>query len=110
MLVTGASSGIGAAVTRIAGREGFQLVLSGRDEDRLKKVLSGLSGGGHRAIQGDLRTPEARRELVAECGDLAAVVHCAGVHAFTFPGRTERKYEDLMETNVRVPIALTDEL
>lgn len=40
VVITGASSGIGAAIARRFAREGYELLLLGRDEDRLKKVQS----------------------------------------------------------------------
>lgn len=44
MLITGASSGIGAAVARQAAGEGFRLVLLARSKDKLDALQSGLPG------------------------------------------------------------------
>lgn len=44
MLITGASTGIGAAVARQAAGEGFRLVLLARSQDKLDALQSELSG------------------------------------------------------------------
>ena len=49
LLITGASSGIGAATARQAAEAGWRLVLAARSEDKLKELASEL-GGDERAI------------------------------------------------------------
>jgi NADP-dependent 3-hydroxy acid dehydrogenase YdfG len=41
-LITGASSGIGAATARFAGEAGYRLVLAARSEEKLYKLAAGL--------------------------------------------------------------------
>lgn len=66
VVVTGASSGMGAAVARELGRRGAAVVLQGRDPERLKAVQSAVEDSGGRAVQApvDLEDLEAVPGLV----------------------------------------------
>ena len=48
LLITGASSGIGAATARAAAENGYRVVLAARSEDSLQSLKEEL--GGDRAI------------------------------------------------------------
>jgi NADP-dependent 3-hydroxy acid dehydrogenase YdfG len=48
-LITGASTGIGAATARLAAQEGYRVVLSARSKDKLEQLADEL-GGDERAI------------------------------------------------------------
>jgi len=65
-LITGASSGIGAALARRFARAGFNLVLVARSADKLKALATSLSdthGVKSWVVAADLALPEAAKKL-----------------------------------------------
>src|SRR5690348_11935690 len=73
VLITGASSGIGAATAREMARAGARLVLAGRDRQRLDAVAAETGG---RVIAGDLAWDVAR--LASRAGPVDVLVSNAG--------------------------------
>ena len=55
IMVTGASSGIGRETAILLSNLGAQVVLLGRDEQRLAETKDNLSGDGHVSISLELR-------------------------------------------------------
>jgi NADP-dependent 3-hydroxy acid dehydrogenase YdfG len=62
VIVTGASSGIGAATARLAAKEGATVVLAARRTDRIHALAAELPGAV--AVTTDVRDPEQVRALV----------------------------------------------
>ena len=50
ILVIGASQGIGAQIALTLSKLGAHLVLSSRNEDKLKQVLDGLEGRDRKSV------------------------------------------------------------
>ncbi|HEU4541309.1 MAG TPA: SDR family oxidoreductase [Jiangellaceae bacterium] len=66
-LVTGASRGLGYALTTTLVQRGWHAVVDARDGDRLSAAFATVTGPGTvTAITGDVTDPSHRRRLVAE--------------------------------------------
>lgn len=87
VIVTGASSGIGAATAVACARSGMPVALFARREAQLNQTRERIERDGGRAIVvvGDVSDPEANLELIARTeeafGDLYACVANAGYGA-----------------------------
>ncbi len=96
-LVTGASAGIGTAFARRFAREGVNVVLTARREDRLRALAGELSGVETRVVPLDLAADGAPLRLAEAVKDLeiGVLINNAG---FGLAGRFERaSYEKLLE-------------
>jgi len=84
-VVTGASSGIGEGIARAFAREGAEVTVWGRDEERTNAVCEAIAadGGTARPALGDVSDPDQVERIVAEAakamGGIDAVVNCAGI-------------------------------
>jgi short-subunit dehydrogenase len=64
-LITGASSGIGLAITKQLAAEGVHLTLVARSVDRLKEIVTTLPGTDHQFLQFDLSVQNDIDELAS---------------------------------------------
>lgn len=79
ILVTGASSGIGRQIAISCAEQGAELVITGRNPDRLASTYEALQGDGHQSIVADLSNAADLDSLVTAAGVLNGVVHAAGI-------------------------------
>ena len=108
-IVTGASRGLGLALTRALAERGYRLVVDARDGDALERAVMGIDGVV--AIAGDVADPNHRRRLVEAAGaPIDLVVNNASVLGATpLPGLAEYPLDVLRnayEVNVLAPLAL----
>ncbi|MGP4052521.1 glucose 1-dehydrogenase [Streptomyces sp. 2A115] len=109
VLITGASSGIGAAAAKVFTEEGAAVVLVARREERLAALVGELQDKGARAVYtvGDLTVAaDAARAVefaVATYGRLDSAFNNAGVGGDRTPMHlmTDDVYDAIMEANVR---------
>lgn len=105
VLVTGASSGIGRACAIECSKMGANLIITGRNEDRLHETLSNLSGKGHFAVPGDLTSPDDIEEVSNETLPLDGVIHCAGIGDRTLLKMVrEKDLQRVMGANFDAPV------
>ena len=75
-VVTGASSGIGAATAKALAADGYEVILGARRLDRLEEIAGGL--GGARALALDVTDPASVEEFVARVPSCDVLVNNAG--------------------------------
>jgi NADP-dependent 3-hydroxy acid dehydrogenase YdfG len=88
IVVTGASSGIGAATAKMLSGEGAKVALAARREEALRGVQAGLEAGAESLVcptdvtdRGQVESLVRRTE--DDLGPVGALVNCAGVMYYT---------------------------
>jgi NADP-dependent 3-hydroxy acid dehydrogenase YdfG len=106
-LVTGASSGIGAATAAALAEHGAAVALAARRRDRLEAVAADIRDGGGIALvlESDITDQEqaagAVRRTVAELGRLDTLINNAGVMLLgPAVGAPLREWQQMVELNV----------
>ena len=100
-IVTGASSGIGLAVARVLGEEGYGVTMAARRADKLEAAVAGLAGEGHdvQAVAANVADEEAIQQIVgahrARYGRLDVLVNNAGVGFGAQVGEIKTKHLDM---------------
>jgi NADP-dependent 3-hydroxy acid dehydrogenase YdfG len=98
-VVTGASSGIGAATVRALAREGFETVAAARRLERCEELAAEVGG---RALRLDVSDPESVAALAEAVPEVAVVVHSAGgaVGLDPIADADEEEWLTMYESNV----------
>jgi NADP-dependent 3-hydroxy acid dehydrogenase YdfG len=104
VVVTGASSGIGAATARLLAQQKCNVVLAARREDRLKGLATEL-GEGALAVPTDVTDPAACQALVSRAigdfGSLDILVANAGLGLYgSFAEGEPEDWRRMFEVNV----------
>jgi NADP-dependent 3-hydroxy acid dehydrogenase YdfG len=105
-LITGASTGIGAATARLAVQQGYRVVLSARSEDKLETLAQELGGDDRAlAVPADVGVWEDNEKLAKSAldrfGRIDVVFANAGFGAArSFLGDTPEHWREMVLTNV----------
>lgn len=107
VLVTGASSGIGRAVAVACSGMGSNVIITGRNPERLEDTFMSLEGNGHSKIIADLTDPKQREALIGQIAGIDGIVHCAGIgHRKPAKSLTEEDIASVMDTNFNSVVLL----
>lgn len=109
ILVTGASSGIGKSIAIECSKGGAQLIITGRNSERLTQTFGELDNQNHQQIIADLSSDEGINTLVLLLPQLDGIVHVAGIvkpKPFSFLNRQE--LDQIMNINFFGPTLLSN--
>jgi len=104
-MVTGASSGIGRATTKLFAEAGASVVLAARSRERLEEVASGLKVESL-VVKTDVTVEEDRKKLIKSTidrfGKLDVMVNAAGIiNTGTIDTTSLEDWDRMFEINVR---------
>jgi NAD(P)-dependent dehydrogenase (short-subunit alcohol dehydrogenase family) len=108
-IVTGASRGLGLALTRALAERGWELGVDARGADELERAVAGLDSVA--AVPGDVADPDHRRRLIEAVGESIDLVvnNASALGPTPLPELGDYPLEDLRrvyEVNVLAPLAL----
>lgn len=113
-LITGGGTGIGKAIALAFAREGAQVVVAGRREEKLRETLDVMKkqGGEGLAVAGDVSSAKDAERAVQETakrfGKMNVLVNSAGVlHVSTIEAMSEGEWDGLMEINLKGPFLMS---
>ena len=109
-LVTGATSGIGRAAALSLARDGFRVLVHGRDAERGAAVVKEIesAGGSAEFIAADLADVRAVERLAVAAGEVEVLVNNAGFSWFGPTADLEpAAFDALFNANVRSAYYLT---
>lgn len=115
-VITGASSGIGRAITMFLANEGASLYLIGRDMNKLNQLSESLSKKVEvKVFKTDLSRDEdignLTLELLKNIDSLDILIHSAGYFAMgNFEDLSVDDFDRLFRVNVRAPFLITKKL
>ena len=109
VFITGASSGIGAALASVYAHRGAQLALLGRREDALRALEASLPGE-HRVYVLDVRDRQALHAAATDflaAGDVDVVIASAGISVGTSTEERDdyQVFESIIATNLNATVA-----
>jgi NAD(P)-dependent dehydrogenase (short-subunit alcohol dehydrogenase family) len=107
ILVTGASSGIGRQVAISICNMGGNVIITGRDEQKLNETFNALPSGENKKLVADLLDTDDLSKLVNELPMLDGVVNCAGiVKSIPVKFLTKEKINETFSVNYEIQVML----
>jgi NAD(P)-dependent dehydrogenase (short-subunit alcohol dehydrogenase family) len=109
ILITGASSGIGKQTAIQCSEMGANVIITGRNIDRLNQTYTELHGNANKLVVADLT--EDYSKIVDILQNLDGIVHAAGiVNTLPFQFITSDVLNSIFQTNFFAPVMLTQQI
>lgn len=100
ILITGASSGIGASTAKECTEMGATVIITGRNEERLQNTFNSLIGDDNKMIIADVTDDNSLMGLVSAIEYIDGAVLCAGIgNMLPISFSTRKKIESVFDTN-----------
>lgn len=111
ILITGASSGIGASIAIECSKMGASVIITGRDKERLNDTFFQLAKDGdnvHQSIEADLSNENGIENLVNSMPKLDGIVNCAGfLKKLPFKFINKKALNETLSVNLYAPALLS---
>ncbi|MDQ6596212.1 SDR family oxidoreductase [Bacillus salipaludis] len=113
IMVTGAGSGLGKEMALLFSEQNYHLILTGRNEEKLRSTKTEIeaTGGSADYLQLDIRNHKEVQEKIADISqsyEIYGLVNNAGVgHFGPFPEMTQQEIAEMLDTNVLGTILMT---
>jgi NAD(P)-dependent dehydrogenase (short-subunit alcohol dehydrogenase family) len=111
-LVSGSTAGIGWAIARELAAEGAELVINGRDSERLTQAVERLRAAVPRAqvaaVQADVATADGCAHLAEAAGDVDILVNNCGIfEPLPFEQIDDARWQRMFDANVMSGVRLS---
>jgi uncharacterized protein len=109
-VITGASSGIGAALARKLSAQGLQVLLVARRRERLESLAEEICSAGGRVqiLTADLRKEADRVRLCEQAGDADLLINNAGLGWYGYGDQMSWKTaQEMLQVNVEAVVQLS---
>jgi len=111
ILVTGASSGIGKAVAIECSKMGANMIITGRNPNRLQTTYDLLTRNNHQMLIADLTNVKDRETLIQKLPILDGIVHCAGISGHSiFSFIKQEEIDAMFSINFLTPFLLSQQI
>lgn len=108
ILITGASSGIGKAIAIECSQMGANVIITGRNEQRIEDTYKLLEGANHEKVVADLNAEIGIKTLLTNLPSLNGIVHCAGLtKTVPFQFATRDALDVVLNVNFYAPAEIT---